>query len=273
MSRICFIGNSHLAAVKLGWDAVQRDYPGIEADFFGAPTRQFENIAVEDGLLVAKAAEAERFLRSTSGGRASAALLDYDVVVLVAMGFSFAIALDVYASYRADDQKNSDGEFELVSPAYFDEIAKARFAHASAVTYLKKIRKALQGRDTKIWLYPEPMPCISVLTSDVVPASKLETLRIASLKQAVAWHDEEALLRAFAAMRADLAQRGHAIFEQPAETRISTIFSRPEYARGSVRLTKNLNRAHPEDDYMHMNANYGAIVVRQILSRVASGPV
>jgi hypothetical protein len=194
-------------------------------------------------------------------------------VVLIALGLSLAVVLDVYASYRADDQRNSEGDFELVSPAYFHEIAKARLAVMPALTYLNKIREATVARGTEIWLYPQPMPSIAVLASNVVSATPFEATRISTMKQAVAFHDEEVLHSAFAALCADLAQRGHTTFEQPPETRVSSIFSREEYARGSVRLTKNLNIAHPEDDYAHMNAKYGAIVMRQILERVATRPV
>jgi hypothetical protein len=260
MTRVCFVGNSHLAAVKLGWKAVRSGYPGIDAHFFGAPTRQFASIAVEDGLLVPKSDDARRCFRLTSGGQASAVLADYDVVVLIALGLSLAVVLDVYASYRADDQRNSEGDFELVSPAYFHEIAKARLAVMPALTYLNKIREATVARGTEIWLYPQPMPSIAVLASNVVSATPFEATRISTMKQAVAFHDEEVLHSAFAALCADLAQ-------------VSSIFSREEYARGSVRLTKNLNIAHPEDDYAHMNAKYGAIVMRQILERVATRPV
>ncbi len=273
MTRVCFIGNSHLAAIKQGWDAVRLEHPGIDAVFFGATARQFQNVAIEDGRLVAKTEDAGRSFRLTSGGQNAAVLADYDVIVLVALGFSLAVVLDIYARHRTHDMKNPDGEFEPVSPEYFNEIAKARLALMPAVTHLKKMHKATRARGTKLWLYPQPLPCISVLTGDLAPATLLESARISSLKEAVLWRDEEALYSAFVAAYADLAHSGHAIFEQPAQTRISCIFTRQEYARGSVRLTENLNIAHPEDDYTHANAVYGAIAVRQILERVAQRPV
>ena len=36
MTRICVLGNSHAAAIALGWKTLQADYPGVSLTFFAA---------------------------------------------------------------------------------------------------------------------------------------------------------------------------------------------------------------------------------------------
>ena len=183
------------------------------------------------------------------------------------------MVLDVYAHHRSEEQKNTDGRFEMVSAAYFNELAKSRLAQMPALIFRDAICKATEAGGTRVWLYPQAMPAISALSDGLVPSTSSEAARISLLKGAIKWHDEETLYAAFSAMCADFAQGDHIVFEQPAQTRISGIFTRQEYGRGSVRLTKNFNVAHPENDYLHMNADYGVLVVRQILDRASGLPV
>ncbi len=36
MTKCCFIGNSHLAAIKLGWERVKLQYRDVSVDFFAS---------------------------------------------------------------------------------------------------------------------------------------------------------------------------------------------------------------------------------------------
>jgi hypothetical protein len=268
VTRVCFIGDSHLAAVKGGWDAVAHEYSGIEANFFAAPSRDFANTAVENGRLVPTSERAKSYFRRTSGGQEIVTLADYDAIVLVGLGFSLGTILDIYAAYRNDDQHNPDGDFQFVSNAYFIEVAKSRFSRGTACAYRSHMLRELQPAKAEIWIYPKPFPCPSALDYESPPRNDLEGRRLHGLKQAVKWQDDESLDVAFSAARAALEREGLVIFQQPPDTRTSNIFTRQEFSNHSPSLT-GLNV--PENDYSHMNAGYGAVVVRQILDRLRNG--
>lgn len=41
MKKVLIIGNSHLGAVKLGWDEEHLKYPDVKIDFWGLPGKHF----------------------------------------------------------------------------------------------------------------------------------------------------------------------------------------------------------------------------------------
>lgn len=59
----------------------------------------------------------------------------------------------------------------------------------------------------------------------------------------------------------DLATDGQVDFRfQPGQTLARPLFSESRFSRGSTRLTTRLDAAHPENDFQHMNADFGAAV-------------
>ena len=68
-----------------------------------------------------------------------------------------------------------------------------------------------------------------------------------------------------------------AIFvRQPAETLATEIFTKPEYATDAPCEPYRDGRPftfHPPDDLSHMNASYGALVMRDILVALGCRPV
>ncbi len=262
--RICFVSNSHLATAKIGWDAVAADYPWVEASFFGAIASIFASSAIENGRLVAKSEEAKQSFILTSGGRDTAVFEEYDVVLLFGLEFGVWNLLDLYDKFRWGDQNNPEGDYELVSTGYLHEIAKARLGRTMAIRYRREIKSNGGARPARIWIYPEPMPCRSVLDAAPAQKSDLATKRLSALRQIAKWHDEQSLDAAFSAARAALSPGGDVIFEQPSETLDTHIFTRQEYSRGAVTFEHQLLR---EDDFVHMNVRFGELMVRQILDR------
>ena len=262
--RICFVGNSHLATAKFGWDAVAAEYPGVEASFFGAIASIFTSTAIEDGKLVAKSEEAKQYFIRTSGGRDTVVFAEYDLVVLFALGFGLWCLLDYYDRFRWGDQNNSEGDYELVSTGYFHEIVRTRLSRSTAIQYRREIRRDSGSHAPKVWIYPEPMPSRSVLAAAPAQKSALSTQRLSALRQAAKWHDEKSLGDAFSAGSAALSRSEDVIFEQPAHTLDTPIFTQQEYSRGSISLGNLPDR---EDDFVHMNARFGELMIRQILER------
>ncbi len=85
MQRICVIGDSHAAALKLGWETIRAGLPGMELDFYAAPKPHMAAFAAEDGKLVATSTALKKFLEQTSGARFS---IDgsYDLYLVCGIG-------------------------------------------------------------------------------------------------------------------------------------------------------------------------------------------
>ncbi|MES2144715.1 MAG: hypothetical protein V4516_10245, partial [Pseudomonadota bacterium] len=102
--RLCVIGNSHVAAFKLGWDqlAARGDAltRAIAPTFFGAPRDGLKNLAVRDGRLVPTADFVRDHFARMSGGRADVDPAVYDGFLLVGLGASMKRALRFYRTHR-----------------------------------------------------------------------------------------------------------------------------------------------------------------------------
>jgi hypothetical protein len=262
--RICFVGNSHVAAAKFGWDSIAAQNPEIEVSFFGATASVFENIAVENGRLVGRSEEARQSLVKTSGGRDAAVFENYDLVVLCGLDFGLWRALKLYAKFRWGDQKNAEGEFDYVSTGYLHEIVKVRFARTTAIRFREDIRRDCGARSPKVWIYPEPMPSHLVLTASLTEKSDFSTTLQLVLRQAAEWHDEASLSVAYSVARDALSDDVDYIFEQPPQTLDGLIFTRGEYSK--EHLFSKSQTTHKED-YVHMNARFGELMIRQLLER------
>jgi hypothetical protein len=108
------------------------------------------------------------------------------------------------------------------------------------------------------------MPSQSVLTTAPIQKTDLAALRLSALRRAAQWHDERSLGDAYSAARAALSAEEDIVFEQPARTLAAHIFTLPEYSDGSIGLA---DLPSPVGDFMHMNARFGALMVRQVLDR------
>src|SRR4051812_34372426 len=103
--RLCIIGNSHLAAPKLGWDDVRREFPDTEVTFFGAAGQALNDVQLRDGILSAEQVRGR--VHNTSGG--SALHLDvYDCVFLVGLNLSIMHVVNLYESFRTDEHNGRD---------------------------------------------------------------------------------------------------------------------------------------------------------------------
>lgn len=101
MTRLCVIGNSHLAAYKLGWDelAAAGGMPDVRPVFFGAPRDGMRRVRLEDGVIhPARKDIAEHFQRM-SGGLTEIRLADYDAVLLVGLGASIKRTMRFYRGH------------------------------------------------------------------------------------------------------------------------------------------------------------------------------
>lgn len=262
--RICFVGNSHVGTAKFGWEVVAAEYPEVEVWFFGAISNIFVNTAIEGGRLVAKSEEARPSFMRTSGGRDAVVFEEYDLIVLLGPQFGLWLLLDIYAKYRWGGQNNTEGNYELVSTGYLREVAKARLARSILIRHRDGMTQARNSRLPKVWIYPEPMPSQLALTTTATQKTEFSAAQLAALRQAAKWQDEASLGDAFSGACAAFSSSENIIFEQPPHTRDRHIFTRQEYSKCSVIPGSQAIR---KADFVHTNANFGELMVRQILQR------
>ncbi|MEM9062814.1 MAG: hypothetical protein AAGD13_20320 [Pseudomonadota bacterium] len=99
-ARICVLGNSHLAAMKSGWDLISDHTDGYELTFFGAPKAMMDGLVLEGSKLVPQNDKLKVKLRVFSGGSEMVDLNAYDAFVVVGLQFGPRRIAQLYRSHR-----------------------------------------------------------------------------------------------------------------------------------------------------------------------------
>lgn len=248
MKRVCVLGNSHLAAVKLGLD-LARDQDlldGVDCDSFGARSMAIADTRIEDGCLVPANEGVARSFAWTSGGLARIVLDSYDAIYLVAGRSPYSLLRYTPAGLLPPPGR---ALYRAVAQGWADGWA-ARLGQAIA-----------QATRAAVIFVGEPEPAL--------PAERVGGLR--ALLDASGRPDGGKLgpLRAIQAAIAEAVaatpHRFAAIATPPAACLDALgVFTRPEFRRGAVRLTPGLGEVQPEADRIHMNGAYGLELLRHL---------
>lgn len=227
--RVCLIGDSHLAALGYGWKTIASEYPHVDAHFFASPGRSMQHVTVKDGELVPATDELAYHFQRT----AQRAAIDnaYDLYVVYALHCAMLTCPDVRRAYR---QGGAPSAPELI-------------AETIAGRVLPRVR-AITGKPV-------------VLVAGPMIGESLCTGPWAQLRDS----GEDAGLAAFfnrscAALAESVGAR---FLPQPEETLASPLHTRNEFASGQARFSET-GEAKAADG-KHMNAAYGAIIMRQVL--------
>lgn len=243
MPIVCLIGNSHVANLKKALPAVAPDFPGIETIFFASDGTSME-LDIVSGKLAARAAHVRERMAMTSKTDGDIAPV-YDAYV--ACGLTLSSMRAIRAFQRA---RKEAGPRPKASTA--EEIAEimAPAVHASlALDITSKLRQLTSA------------PIFVIAT----PLTAHE--RHSELWQNLEKRDRVGLLAAaFMLACSKAAEANKAIFvPQPPQTvGPNALTTRPEFYLLTPEQTK-AERAH----HAHMNTAFGAIVLRDVLERVA----
>lgn len=270
--KICIVGNSHVAALKRGWREIQREHSGLQVDMYGAFGSHFREVFVADGKLRAGSVEGTASFVAT-GGREYAVLADYDLIVAVGGGvrlFSMANLLTEYcppflnaeiapragrdpAWRKALVRFYRKGAPRLVSDAFLHEIMAARAARSAAAALIRQIAAATSA---PLLHLPAPFPSSELLTrkpKHVV--SRLVELGYGPLFAGLVWTSLRAALGGTAT-----------VIEPPDHLLVDGILSEKTYSVGGARLDDEIGD-HGDEELLHMNGAYGAVLMREILKR------
>lgn len=221
--RLCIIGDSHVAALRLGWDQIAADFPDVELVFFGSHGTSLSGLEMRDGILVPADALLARKLQFTSGGLSRIVLTDY-------------AALLIYATNLRVPRLDRRMSAAIQSTTLADMIAGS--------LNLRLAQLARSASDIPLFLAHAPLQ--SSLPG--VPASASDD-----------WMGYDDIL---AEIERRIILPGLRLLRQPAETRAPGLHTKAEYSVGSVRLDAGAFAGeapkHDEADRAHMNARYGA---------------
>jgi hypothetical protein len=259
MRKVACLGNSHLAALKLGWEKIKVNYPQAECVFFGAHARAdgrggLADLVVEGDSLCAIDQGLKDNLSWTSGGRTSIRPAEFDAIVLCALGLNVLKITDLIYQYAPERYKMIGARY-LISDDFYLEAIDSILKSTGAYDLVGKILKI--ENSAKIFVIPQPMVAQEAERKGTIwyrlMRFELDTL--------LAKDFSECINRLF---------RGKAsIVEQPSSTLYNGILTRSEFSRGSVRLLPGFSHKHDETDHVHMNETYGVQVLGTVLEQIS----
>jgi hypothetical protein len=256
--RLLLLGNSHLASLKLGWDEIADQYPGMECVFFGGPAQWTKHAVLDAGTIKVTHAPLAKTLAQVSGGATTVMLADFDAVCVVGMYFGFGECLlnlrRVHTHVMPPLRPNS----QLVSRACLKQIIHDSLAGSPAFEWASMIKR---DHGKPVLLAPTPLSSEARLHNDpfIKPVAVQFRGYIADIFD---------MFKTIA--RGLTASNDLILVEQPPHTVAFTGFTKSEYSRGSIRLLGD-GIAHREEDYTHMNKLYGTEMLPLIFAAAAPG--
>ncbi|NJC22633.1 hypothetical protein BJ994_001709 [Arthrobacter pigmenti] len=248
--KIGAIGNSHIAAFKLGWEEIKSEYPRIDITFFGSPTTSMRFFRVEDNCLVPTSNALRENLRWTSGGYEHIPG-EMDAFITVGMGFSFVHLMDLLKNHRPPSEYDPlDDEQQLISESFFHTAMEGTLKNSNALKLIAQIRQISAAPMVYV---PNPYGSTDVLNSD-------------RYKHFHSWRIRN---RVFGYYKAELSgmfsESSVRVIEQPEDTVANRMFTKSVYSKGSMKLKRGMSSPHNGDDCFHMNAAFGATSLRAVL--------
>lgn len=247
MKSICVVGNSHISALKGGWELIKDEYPSQQIRFFGGLKKSLMGLDNIDGKLGLHNAEDAEFFKKISGTDDFLNPDDYDVFLLAGMGLYANAIINNYWNYATPSTKNSvSAEYFISDEAYEDmfwqEVNDGMMLHVA-----RTIRKV-----TKKKIYISWQPFLSEQLFQIEWRAKL-------FEPILANDDYAFIYRNMQIISQRLKDEGFDVLIQPAESITRKIMTKEDYSVGSVLLRPELNQKHKELDVFHMNAEYGKL--------------
>ena len=113
--RLGVIGTSHIATLKLGWEILGPQHPGIATTFFGAPLGKLAGLKPQGERLASADPATRALLAASSGGIEDIAPKDFDAILLAGMRL-YLPRLDARMSQALRDTALADVIAEGLAP-------------------------------------------------------------------------------------------------------------------------------------------------------------
>jgi hypothetical protein len=246
MTKLCLIGNSHLASLALVWRERAGGLAQIDAVFYGQHQEIWAESTAEAGALRCTSAK---------GDDISIDPQSYDAVVVVGCGFGLlTIVEEVYRQYHTRDLTSRHGQ-ALSRRDFLD--ASFRAMRQSPSMHIADMLQTAKA--DRLFVVPNPLPSERGFAD-------LEKKRMRAWRDCLANNDSDHLLNIYDAFCDELRQRGIVVIQQPEETKASPLSTRNEFSEGAQR--GNSTQRKP-DDYFHTNTRYGTLIWQKIQDLLA----
>jgi hypothetical protein len=251
MIQTCVIGNSHIAALKVGWESIKTDFPEETLTFFGAPGLKMNGLRPFEGSLVTDWPEVKASLKRTSQGKSQIDSALYDRFIVCGMRYSIDKALQLYDNYRTEPESKDDRE--PISLHCFMRAIEDNLRASVAIRTVEKLRAITHS---PIALIPAPL--------------RSEDSKSETLKRIYDKRSPQYICDLFARISDEFSKKfAFRLFPQPEMTKATPFETKSAYSRELVRLVAPVAADDDDEDFDHMNAEYGAIVLRAVLSDAA----
>lgn len=252
MKRVCFLGSSHVGAMKLGVEALTEAgrLGDVDISIFGTRGEMLKDATVEAGVVLPNNKLAEEVFHWTSGGRTSVRLSDYDQIFLF-MGLP-PTCID---GFFARDPVTGVHDLQVMS----DQLLARVFASLETTWWIKLARDiATDSPNLPVKFVGRPF------RADNSPAAARVLTRLRRGDRGLRARIDQ-VTAAMDAYRAS-ATPANLEYLRPAPEVLEKqgLFTKEKYSRGSVRLMQTV-KEHPKEDYFHMNADYGKEMVTYLL--------
>lgn len=249
MRRVCFLGSSHVAAVKMATDMLKAEdqLRDVAVTIFGSQSGSLRAAKVGGGLVYSDDTTVQERFQWTSGGMTDLKISDYDDIFVLAR-----------SSFFASEFFQVEASLPVMSRALIEAVLEQRIKTDWAIHLAKDI--AAENRQVRVSYVGSP------LRSDASPVAQ---------SILAAFHDPQSgfaarvdKLRRIMAEMAETHSTDNFTFLPPPAAALekSGLFTQHVFCQNSLRLTKEMDVAHPNDDYRHMNATYGKILLAHALA-------
>lgn len=247
-SNICFIGDSHVAALRQALDD-ERCAPFLERTIIFGSQGQTLRSCVLDGRKISSDEKKVRKNFRMTGGRKFIDLDTYDAYCVVGCQVEMDLFEPILLNYCPVDM-GLQGRHP-VSSALFDVM----FQEVLKTTIAYKVVQMLATSGKPVY------QVLNARYSDEI----LEHDAGAFLRELIDHRLEDYFMERFRRAIDTVFGPYTAIIDQPQSTLSSPLFTSRAFSSGSKRLGKGL-KDHPDDDFHHMNADYGVLVLANVFA-------
>lgn len=257
----CVLGDSHLAALKSGWDETGQKNWNADLSFFGARGNLMRRLKREGRTLVGATEELQEQLKLTSGGRDYIPVDEFEFFFVYALGFGLEPLLRHNARVRSDQHLGASAyEFVISQERFIEEVSKL-VENSIAFRTIRMIRRMV---DRPVVLVSQPLPVTAIRTREN--------------PEWPFWSEVEEFARVLHPILEEHATRFARKFDvkilhQPDHTVTDGYFTSQEYRRPwTHKRLPGLKLLYRTPDFTHVNARFGASLVDMFMNAAGAQP-
>ncbi|WP_270728975.1 hypothetical protein [Shimia sp. Alg240-R146] len=244
MSRqICVMGNSHVAALKGGWEDGNAPREDFVPTFFGALSDGMATLDVVDGKVIPRDTKAADFFCKISGKNGGVEPEIYDAFLLVGMGMFPTPVFNNYRAFATPSTRHDAKQYvsdSVIADTLWEGIDASMMMHCARL--LKRVT------DKPVFLAWQAFCSESLFDIE---------WRAMQMQPILDNGDQPFVRLMMDSVEERLRAEGFEVLNQPEETLRDGIMTKAEFSRGSVLFRAENPKAHRENDVFHMNSLYG----------------